>query len=140
MTTHDIPLSEATVHGYFSRDLPPVLTIDAGDAVRFQSLNAGWRWEPVAELFDRDPALHGGHALNGPIEVTVASGATAYQYSRPGSPVGRRGPIAPSARHSGCSAQFSRAAPSSGSGTSSARSSRASTRRSTSVLPWGSPP
>jgi acetamidase/formamidase len=72
MTTHEIPLGEATVHGYFSRELAPVLTIDAGDAVRFQSLNAGWRWEPDAELFERDASLHGGHALNGPIEVRGA--------------------------------------------------------------------
>jgi acetamidase/formamidase len=72
MATHEIPLDEATVHGYFSRELAPVLTIDAGDSVRFQSLNAGWRWEPDAELFDRDTELHGGHALSGPIEVRGA--------------------------------------------------------------------
>jgi acetamidase/formamidase len=72
MTTHDISLGESTVHGYFSRELPPVLTIDPGDSVRFQSLNAGWRWEPDAELFERDASLHGGHAMNGPIEVRGA--------------------------------------------------------------------
>jgi acetamidase/formamidase len=72
VTTHEISLEEGTVHGYFSRELAPVLTIDPGDSVRFQSLNAGWRWEPDAELFDRDAELHGGHALNGPIEVRGA--------------------------------------------------------------------
>jgi acetamidase/formamidase len=72
MTIHEIPLSASTVHGYFSRELEPVLTIDPGDAVRFQALNAGWRWEPGAEHFDRDTALHGGHALTGPIEVRGA--------------------------------------------------------------------
>jgi acetamidase/formamidase len=72
MSIHEIPLEKRTVHGYFSRELAPVLAIDPGDAVRFQSLNAGWRWEPDAELFERDAALHGGHALNGPIEVRGA--------------------------------------------------------------------
>jgi acetamidase/formamidase len=72
VTTHEISLEKGTVHGYFSCELAPVLTIDPGDSVRFQSLNAGWRWEPDAELFDRDAELHGGHALNGPIEVRGA--------------------------------------------------------------------
>jgi acetamidase/formamidase len=72
MTVHEIPLDERTVHGYFSRELEPVHTIAPGDAVRFQALNAGWRWEPGAEYFDRDASLHDGHALTGPIEVRGA--------------------------------------------------------------------
>ena len=72
MTTHEIPLAEETVHGYFSNALPPVLTVDPGDSVRFQALNAGWRWEAGAELFERDEELHAGHALTGPIEVRGA--------------------------------------------------------------------
>jgi acetamidase/formamidase len=76
LTTHEIPLAEETVHGYFSNALPPVLTVDPGDSVRFQALNAGWRWEAGAELFERDEELHAGHALTGPIEV---SGARAGQ-------------------------------------------------------------
>jgi acetamidase/formamidase len=69
---HELPLTEETVHGYFSSALPPVLSVDPGDSVRFQSLNAGWRWEPDAERFERDSELHDGHALNGPIEVRGA--------------------------------------------------------------------
>ena len=69
---HEIPLREDTVHGYFSSALPPVLTIDPGDTVRFQSLNAGWRWDADDELFERDAVLHAGHALTGPIEVRGA--------------------------------------------------------------------
>jgi acetamidase/formamidase len=76
LTTHEIPLAEETVHGYFSNALPPVLTVEPGDSVRFQALNAGWRWEAGAELFERDEELHAGHALTGPIEV---SGARAGQ-------------------------------------------------------------
>jgi acetamidase/formamidase len=69
---HELPLTEETVHGYFSSALSPVLGVDPGDSVRFQSLNAGWRWEPDAERFERDRELHDGHALNGPIEVRGA--------------------------------------------------------------------
>ena len=69
---HELPLEEEIVHGYFSSALPPVLTVASGDSVRFRSLNAGWRWEPDAELFERDRELHSGHALNGPIELRGA--------------------------------------------------------------------
>jgi acetamidase/formamidase len=68
---HDIPREEDTLHGYFSSALPPVLAVDPGDSVRFQALNAGWRWDPDVE-FERDAALHDGHALTGPIEVRGA--------------------------------------------------------------------
>jgi acetamidase/formamidase len=69
---HELPLAEATLHGYFSSVLPPVLTVDAGDAVRFQSLNAGWNWDFETEFGERDKELHDGHALNGPVEVRGA--------------------------------------------------------------------
>jgi len=69
---HEIPLREDTVHGYFSSALPPVLTVDPGDSVCFQALNAGWRWGEDEELFERDEVLHDGHALTGPIEVRGA--------------------------------------------------------------------
>jgi acetamidase/formamidase len=69
---HSIPLGEDTVHGYFSSALPPVLTIEPGDSVRFQSLNARWHWDHEEEPFERDAQLHDGHALTGPIEVRGA--------------------------------------------------------------------
>jgi acetamidase/formamidase len=71
---HELPFERGTVHGHFSRELPPVLTVDPGDSVRFQALNAGWRWEADRELFEeRDAdALDAGHALSGPIEVRGA--------------------------------------------------------------------
>lgn len=69
---HEIPFREDTVHGYFSSALPPVLTVDPGDSVRFQALNAGWRWATDEERFERDAQLHDGHALSGPIEVRGA--------------------------------------------------------------------
>jgi acetamidase/formamidase len=69
---HEIPLEEATLHGYFSSALPPVLSVDPGDSVRFQSLNAGWDWEPETAYVERDTELHKGHALTGPVEVRGA--------------------------------------------------------------------
>jgi acetamidase/formamidase len=85
---HQLPFEESTVHGYFSSVLPPVLSIDPGDSVRFQSLNAGWRWEQDMERFDRDLELHNGHALNGPVEVRGARAgqtlAVAIDEVRPG--------------------------------------------------------
>ena len=69
---HELPLTEDTVHGYYSSALPAVLALDPGDSVRFQSLDAGWHWDVEGELFARDAELHSGHALNGPIEVRGA--------------------------------------------------------------------
>ena len=69
---HELPLERGTLHGHFSRDLDPVLTIDAGDTVRFATPNAGWllddetRFEPTSSPEDD------GHALAGPIEVRGA--------------------------------------------------------------------
>jgi acetamidase/formamidase len=71
---HDLPLERRTTHGHYSPDLEPVLTVDPGDSVVFQALNAGWRWAgPDDERFTpRDPQLDDGHALAGPIAVRGA--------------------------------------------------------------------
>lgn len=71
--THEIPLERRTLHGHFSCELEPILTVDPGDSVVFQALNAAWRWEPTHEHFEeKDPTLDAGHALIGPIEVRGA--------------------------------------------------------------------
>jgi acetamidase/formamidase len=67
MTTHEIPLERRTLHGHFSRDLEPVLTIDSGDSVRFATLSAGWD-----DFGERDAERDSGHALIGPVEVRGA--------------------------------------------------------------------
>src|SRR5690349_8060541 len=72
MTLHEIPLLDETLHGFFSTSLSPVLTIDPGDSVRFQALNAGWHWDFEGVFSERDEELHSGHALTGPIEVRGA--------------------------------------------------------------------
>ena len=75
---HEIPLERRTLHGHFSRDLPPILAIDSGDSLRFSTLDAGWHAVPENQHFDDlDPELDGGHALVGPIEVRgAAAGGT----------------------------------------------------------------
>jgi acetamidase/formamidase len=76
---HELPLEPHTVHGHFSRDLVPVLTVDPGDSVAFSSPDAGWGISPptdetgTRERFERpDPELDTGHPLLGPIEVRGA--------------------------------------------------------------------
>jgi acetamidase/formamidase len=76
---HTLPAERRTLHGHFSRDLPPILTIDAGDSVRFQCLDAGWGLEPFTgadldrrEMEGRDPVLDVGHALTGPVAIRGA--------------------------------------------------------------------
>jgi acetamidase/formamidase len=77
MATHELPLERRTLHGHFSRDLPPVLEIDSGDTVRISTPNAGW-WLSAEERFEpRDETLDAGHALAGPIAIQGArSGQT----------------------------------------------------------------
>ncbi len=69
---------ERTLHGWFDRDLPPVLTVDPGTTVRFGTLDSGWFLEPdtggdVAGR-RRAPGYEPGtgHALTGPVEVRGA--------------------------------------------------------------------
>ncbi len=75
---HQIPLERRTVHGHFSASLSPVVTIDPGDTVAFQALDALWQWEDDAEWSDQlDPELDSGHPLTGPIAVRgVSAGDT----------------------------------------------------------------
>jgi acetamidase/formamidase len=72
LTTHQIPLERRTLHGHFSRDLSPILTVESGDSIVFSCLDAAWH-VGRDELFEpRDPQLDAGHALIGPIEVRGA--------------------------------------------------------------------
>ena len=62
---HDLPLERRTLHGHFSRELEPVLSVDPGDSVRFRALSSGWRWDAHSEFLDERDASHldAGHAL-----------------------------------------------------------------------------
>jgi acetamidase/formamidase len=74
---HELPLERRTLHGHFSRDLPPVLTIDSGDTVAFSCLDSAWHVTPAEKFEPRDEELDAGHALVGPIELCGAhAGAT----------------------------------------------------------------
>ena len=77
----DFPVVEAdgrTLHGWFDRDLPPVLTVDPGTTVRFRTLDSGWFVEPDTggDVARRRRAAEytpdAGHALTGPVEVRGA--------------------------------------------------------------------
>jgi acetamidase/formamidase len=72
LALHELPLERRTLHGHFSRDLPPVLTVEPGDSVRFATPSVGWELESREPLEPRDPELDAGHALAGPIEVRGA--------------------------------------------------------------------
>jgi acetamidase/formamidase len=79
MALHEIPLERRTLHGHFSRELEPVLSIDSGDSIAFSTLDAGWGLEPPTGTGEprrrfepRDPELDDGHALIGPVEVRGA--------------------------------------------------------------------
>jgi acetamidase/formamidase len=69
---HEIPLERRTLHGHFSRDLQPILTLDSGDTVAFSCLDAGWNIEPGRKFEPRSGELDDGHALIGPIEIRGA--------------------------------------------------------------------
>lgn len=73
MALHDVPLERRTLHGYFSPDLEPALTVDSGDTIAFACPNAGWWLDPGVRFEERDPDLDRGHALIGPVEVRGAN-------------------------------------------------------------------
>ncbi len=79
MTTYQIKPEPQTLHGHFSRDLPPVLTIQSGDTVQFQTIDANWYQYDLQQAFEfpppylpPDPAERAGHALCGPVYVEGA--------------------------------------------------------------------
>ena len=78
---HDLRLERRTLHGHFSRDLEPVLTIDSGDSVRFATPNAGWDLEDGTPFEPRSSPEDDGHALAGPIEVRGTAGTSTARSS-----------------------------------------------------------
>jgi acetamidase/formamidase len=69
---HEIPLERRTLHGHFSRDLEPVLTVDPGDSIGFACLDTSWHVSPGRRFEPRDDVLDAGHALTGPVAVRGA--------------------------------------------------------------------
>ena len=75
MAHHEIPLERRTLHGHFSRELEPVLTVEPGDSIAFSCLNSGWRDAEHVPYAERAGELDAGHALIGPVEVRGARAA-----------------------------------------------------------------
>jgi acetamidase/formamidase len=75
MTRHHLDPTPSTTAQVFSRELPPVLTVEPGDTVRLRTLDASGHLErqqvpgqDVPTMF----AVGRGHCLTGPIEVRGA--------------------------------------------------------------------
>jgi acetamidase/formamidase len=67
------------LHGHFSPDLTPILTIDSGDSVVFRTLDAEWSefeqedpYVPPRKFQPRQASLDAGHALCGPVAIRGA--------------------------------------------------------------------
>ena len=42
MATYILEPTIEYLHGHYSNELPPVLTIESGDVIRYRTLEAGW--------------------------------------------------------------------------------------------------
>jgi acetamidase/formamidase len=69
---HEIQLERRTLHGHFSRELEPILTVEPADSIAFSCLNSGWRDAEHVPYPEREGELDAGHALIGPVEVRGA--------------------------------------------------------------------
>lgn len=67
---HTLAPAAHTLHGHWSREIEPVLTIDPGDTVRFSTLDAAWNVAP-GQKFEPRPA-QAGHCLTGPVAIRGA--------------------------------------------------------------------
>jgi acetamidase/formamidase len=77
MAIYHVEPERATLHGTFSREFPPILTIEPGDTVHFRTLEAGWSLDPDTAvprryIEPRDEERDRGHALCGPIAIRGA--------------------------------------------------------------------
>src|ERR1700712_4619152 len=76
MTVHRLDATPTTTADVFSRDLPPVLTVDPGDSVIVRSLDASGYLRPQQMPGERGPTMFAessrGHCLTGPIAVSGA--------------------------------------------------------------------
>ncbi|MFS0919490.1 acetamidase/formamidase family protein [Brevibacillus sp. 179-C 1.1 NHS] len=79
MAEYFIRPERSTLHGSFSKDLPPILFIHSGDTVRFETLEAGWNVGPFSlegerkKFCTREHPRDSGHALIGPLYIHGAN-------------------------------------------------------------------
>ena len=75
---HIIEPNEYTAHGYFSRELNPVLRIDSGETVRYRNMyDARWNgFDASSQQLEQSPLREGdplkGHCLLGPVAIRGA--------------------------------------------------------------------
>ena len=72
MTLHELPLERRTLHGHFSRDLEPILTVDSGDTIAFSVSRCRLERRAGTQVRAARRELDAGHALVGPIEIRGA--------------------------------------------------------------------
>jgi acetamidase/formamidase len=81
MALYIIEPDQRTLHGAFSRDFAPILTINSGDTVRFRTLDSDWNLaprqstrhdEPPAQFTPRPAGQEDGHPLCGPVAIRGA--------------------------------------------------------------------
>lgn len=105
MKLHSLGLDH--LHGFFSRELSPALTVNSGDRVAFEALDAGWGKPQAAEPFQHPGAFERrnlpndyGHALTGPVAIRGAEPGMALEIRilkvRPGNWGWSAGPGLPS--------------------------------------------
>ena len=82
VATHHLDPIVGNLHGAFSRDIAPALTIDPGDTVIFRTLDADWNLAPRTSTRYEDPPAkfapipagqETGHARQGDGEVSVTA-------------------------------------------------------------------
>jgi acetamidase/formamidase len=86
MRTHVLEPTLQTLHGHFSRELPPALTIRSGDRVRFRTLDVNWGAFANPDPFEaprpfpgRDLERDPGHAMCGPVTIEGARAGTTLE-------------------------------------------------------------
>lgn len=78
MTTYQLDPTPESLHGHYSQELSPVLTICPGDTVHIRTLDAGWSVYEYDDPFGAPPKVphdrqrDPGHALCGPIAIQGA--------------------------------------------------------------------
>jgi acetamidase/formamidase len=82
MTLHVLEPDERTLHGYFSSEMRPILTIDSGDSVRLRTLDAGWGLEPPS--LDRRPRRKFPSPADAPLKDHALCGPIAIRGAEPG--------------------------------------------------------
>ena len=78
MAEYELRPDRSTLHGSFSKDHPPILRIQSGDTIRFETIDAGWNAGPFppdgerAKFCPRQSPQDDGHALVGPVYIEEA--------------------------------------------------------------------